>query len=162
MILCSWHLISKCFVSCFNVTFEVLYQAGMLCRGWGHCQPIWVWWPTWWKGVVIVCGSSAHCLANLSASWFSNIFECALPFLMVMLWVQAMMASMMRIMRSLSRWLYWEEGCLMWFSEKYKILRHPKMLHSACVYSLKSCHVTTKNETHTHYHTIQYHTIHVH
>lgn len=33
------------------------------------------------------------------------------------------MAIIMCVMRSLYGWLFWEEGCLMWFSKRYMLLR---------------------------------------
>ena len=93
----------------------------------GGC--LWVWClryiicPLWWKGVSRILSFSALCLASLFDLSLPHMFVCALTFLMVMLWFEVLMVYMMWAMRILSRWLFWEEGPLIWLSSRYMMLR---------------------------------------
>ena len=55
----------------------------------------------------------APCLANLLASSFPTMIVWALILRMVILWWEVFSIFTSRIMRSLSRWLYWEDVFLM-------------------------------------------------
>lgn len=77
----------------------------------------------WWKEVILIRGSCAPCLASLFALLLPMMFAWALPFLMMILCVDFLMAPMICVMRSLFGWLFWKEGCWMWFCRWYMLLR---------------------------------------
>jgi len=98
----------------------------------------------WWKGVSTTRGSSAPFLASLSASSFPVMFVWALTFLMVILCDDCLMAFIMCVMRSLSGWLFWEEGCLMWLSRRYMMLRLSVKMNVSVVMDLV-CSIANSN-----------------
>ena len=65
-----------------------------------------------------LCNSCALGLASLFASLLPIMFVCGVTFLMMMLCGELLIAFMMCVTRSLSRWLFWEEACRMWFCRR--------------------------------------------
>lgn len=83
-----------------------------------------VWCPIMWKGVTSIFGSWAPYLASLStSSLHAMLFVHALTFWIATLCLGELMDAMMCVIRSLFGWLYCEEGCLMWLSRRYMLLR---------------------------------------
>lgn len=68
-------------------------------------------------------GSLAPILANLSVASLPRIFEWALNFLIQILCDEVCIACILYVMKSLSRWLSWEEGFLICLSSRYKLFR---------------------------------------
>ena len=68
-------------------------------------------------------GLFGPCLANSSASLFPTMFVWALTLRMVILWWEVFSVYIIRVMRSLSGWLYWEDEVLMWLKRRYMMLR---------------------------------------
>lgn len=115
LVLCLWDLKWKHFCNLFQcrLVSRLCIELSCCVEVGGIAGQYGIWWPMWWKVVVMTCGSSALCLTRLFTSPFPTIFEYAPTFLM---------ASMLRATRSWFRWLYWEEGYLMWFSKSYILL----------------------------------------
>jgi hypothetical protein len=67
-------------------------------------------------------GYSAPCLANLLASSFPMMIVWALILRMVILWWEFFSMFIGRIMRSLFRWMYWEDVFLMWLRRRHMLL----------------------------------------
>lgn len=70
-------------------------------------------WNTWF-----LCALASYLLHH-----YLQMFVCVLTFLMEILYGEFLMAYMMCAIRSLSRWLFWEEGCSIWFCRRRILVR---------------------------------------
>lgn len=64
-----------------------------------------------------------YCLLVSLPFHFPIILVCAMIFCIVILCLDHMILLIMATMSNLSRWLCWDDGCLMWVFVKYTLLR---------------------------------------
>ena len=66
---------------------------------------------------------STPCLANFSTLSFPTMFVWAPTLRIVTLWWEVFSVFIIRVMRNLFGWLYWDDGFLMWSRRRYMLLR---------------------------------------
>lgn len=70
------------------------------------------------KGVSSIHVPCAPFLASLFASSLPIIFVCALTLRIVILCLDVLIVAIICVISNSSRWLYWDEGCLMWLRRR--------------------------------------------